>query len=170
MGILDKIIKRDKKAELEKKVNEIDETNKNEIKQKKINVKSGKEIRKKNKSDKKPPESKRKINKVSASKKIAKENLPSHYFDIIKKPHISEKALGLSEKRKYVFKISAPANKTEIKKAIEGLYKVSVESVNIIKVPEKHKRFKGVLGIKSGYKKAIITLSDGNTIDVMGSA
>lgn len=167
MGILDKIIKRDKKAEPEKKISEAD---KNGVEQNRINVKSGKETEKKNKADKKLSEGKREINKVSAAKKIAKENLPSHYFDIIKKPHISEKALGLSEKRKYVFKISTPANKTEIKKAIEGLYKVSVESVNIIKVPEKPKRFKGVLGTKSGYKKAIVTLVKGNTIDVMESA
>lgn len=166
MGILDKIIKRDKKAEPEKKINEAD---KNRIEQSKINVKSDKETEKKNKADKKLSESKRKINKVSGAKRITKENLPSHYFDIIKKPHISEKALSLSEKRKYVFKISAPANKTEIKKAIEGLYKVSVESVNIIKVPEKPKRFKGIPGIKSGYKKAIVTLVEGNTIDVMES-
>lgn len=170
MGILDKIIKKDKKAKPEKKINEINETDKNEIEQKKINVKSGKETERKDKTDKKPSKNKRKINKVSTAKKVAKENLPSHYFDVIKKPHISEKALGLSEKRKYVFKISTSANKTEIKKAVEGLYKVSVESVNIIKAPEKPKRFKGVLGTKSGYKKAIVTLADGNTIDVMGGA
>lgn len=167
MGILDKIIKRDKKAEPEKKISEIDMVDKNKIEYKKKNEKGEKETKKKDKADKKPLGSKRKINKVSGAKKITKENLPSHYFDIIKKPHISEKALGLSEKRKYVFKVSTSANKTEIKKAVEGLYKVSVEGVNIIKVPEKPKRFKGVLGTKSGYKKAIVTLADGNTIDVM---
>ncbi len=167
MGILDKIIKRDKKAEPEKKVNKTDE---NKIEQKEESVKSNRETKEKDKTDKKPLERKRETNKASGVKRTAKENMPIHYFDVIKKPHISEKALGLSEKRKYVFKISTPANKTEIKKAVEGLYKVSVESVNIIKVPEKPKRFKGVPGIKSGYKKAIVTLAKGNTIDVMEGA
>ncbi|MCK5123158.1 MAG: 50S ribosomal protein L23, partial [Candidatus Pacebacteria bacterium] len=84
-----------------------------------------------------------------------------------KKPHISEKALRFNNEDKYVFVISSTANKSEVKKAVASLYGVVVKSVNITKVPSKPKKFKGVPGMKSGYKKAIVTLAKGNKIDVM---
>ncbi len=110
----------------------------------------------------------KKKNKSSVKvKKVSKDKMPNHYFDLVKKPHISEKTFNLSNKNQYVFVVSDKANKSEIKKAIGNLYGVLVVSVNVVSVPSKPKKFKGRVGIKSGYKKAIIKLAEGNTIDLM---
>ncbi len=113
---------------------------------------------------------KQKKEAVSKIKKISKDKMPNHYFDLIKKPHVSEKTFNLSNKNQYVFIVSDKANKSEIKKAIKNLYKVLVVSVNVVSVPSKPKRFKGRLSVKSGYKKAIVKLAEGNTIDLMKEA
>ena len=152
MSILDKIRKKDDKKDV---VQKDDKKDKQEVKEKKKVSKEVKE--KKSKSSK----------KTVKAKKVSKEKMPVHYFELIKKPHISEKALRFNSENKYVFVISQSANKSEIKKAVASLYGVVVRSVNIIKVPSKPKKFKGVPGIKSGYKKAIVTLEKGNKIDVM---
>ena len=150
MSILDKITKKkdDKKDIVQKDV----QKDKEKIKEKKIVKKETKGKEKKS---------------FQKAKKVSKEKMPVHYFELIKKPHISEKALKFNSENKYVFVISQSANKSEIKKAVASLYKVVVKSVNIVKVPSKPKKFKGVPGIKSGYKKAIVTLAEGNKIDVM---
>lgn len=151
MSILNKITKKkdDKKDIARKDV----QKDKQKIKEKETVDKDVKE-KKKNKS----------FQKV---KKISKEKMPVHYFELIKKPHISEKALRFNSENKYVFVISQSANKSEVKKVVASLYGVIVESVNIIKVPSKPKKFKGMPGIKNGYKKAIVTLAKGNAIDIM---
>lgn len=156
MGILDKITKKkDDKEAVEK-----GEQKKAENKETK------KEVEKQEAAKKRPPE--KKENKSSRkAKKIDKGKMPVHYFELIKKPHISEKALSSNAENKYVFVVLQSANKTEIKKAIGSLYGVIVRNVNIVKVPTKPKRFRGMPGVKSGYKKAIITLSKGDTIDIM---
>jgi large subunit ribosomal protein L23 len=66
---------------------------------------------------------------------------------------------------KYVFKVSKNSNKKEISSVISKIYNVKVESVNIINQKPKSKRFKGFNGIKSGYKKAIITVEKGKSIN-----
>lgn len=104
---------------------------------------------------------------VKKEKKSGPKVTPIHYFNIITRPHISEKAFDINEKGQYVFVVSDEANKSEIAKAIENFYKVVVSSVNIVRVPSKPKRYKGVVGVKSGYKKAIVTLKKGSKIDVM---
>lgn len=92
---------------------------------------------------------------------------------ILIKPVITEKADSLSEKRgKYTFVVNKDANKIEIKKAVAELYNVEVESVNTLVMPSKV-RFRntkrGVIrGSVSGYKKAIVTLADGETINFFG--
>ena len=151
MSILDKIRKKDNKKDVKE-----DKKDKREIKEEK-SVK--KEVDKKKKS-----KSSEKTVKV---KKVSREKMPVHYFELIKKPHISEKALRFNSENKYVFVVSSSSNKSEIKKAVASLYGVVVKSVNITKVPSKPKKFKGVPGIKSGYKKAVVTLEKGNKIDVM---
>jgi len=93
-------------------------------------------------------------------------------YGILKEPHITEKATGLAEdKNKYVFKISAKANKTEIKKAILDLYGVNVTKVNIIHMAPKKRRlgrFEGwKKGLKKGFKKAVVTLKQGDKIEIM---
>ena len=88
-------------------------------------------------------------------------------YDIIKEPHISEKATILSESNHYVFKIYSNTNKIDIKKAVEGVYGVNVLSVNIIKIPKKKRRLGKVQGFKSGYAKAVVKIQDGQKIEII---
>ena len=87
-------------------------------------------------------------------------------YKIIRQPIVTEKATKLSEYNKVVFEVAYKSNKNEIKGAVEKLFSVKVKSVNIINIKGKVKRFKGVLGKRNDIKKAIITLEEGNTIDI----
>ena len=89
-----------------------------------------------------------------------------NYIDSIRHPIITEKATILSEQNKTVFKVHEKANKKTIKKNIEKLFKVNVIKVNIINQKSKLKLKQGKKSIKSGYKKAIITLKKGQSIDL----
>jgi large subunit ribosomal protein L23 len=91
--------------------------------------------------------------------------MPSPYDTLIA-PLITEKATQLSEQNKVVFKAPLTATKDEIKAAVEKLFKVKVVSVNTIRQKGKTKVFKGIRGKRSDIKKAIVTLRDGDTIDV----
>jgi large subunit ribosomal protein L23 len=86
--------------------------------------------------------------------------------DSIRNPIITEKATILSEQNKTVFKVHSGANKNSIKKNIEKLFKVNVIKVNIINTKSKNKVKQGKLSSKPGYKKAIITLKKGQSIDL----
>lgn len=87
-------------------------------------------------------------------------------FDIIQAPIITEKTMSLKENfNKYTFKVAKTANKVEIKKAVEEIFKVKVLSVNTINVLPKRKRVGNHEGYKPAYKKAICKLADGNKID-----
>ena len=86
--------------------------------------------------------------------------------DSIRQPIVTEKATILSEQNKTVFKVHSGANKTSIKKNIEKLFKVTVVKVNILNQKRKKKIKQGKLSIKPGYKKAIITLKKGQSIDL----
>ena len=88
------------------------------------------------------------------------------FVDSIRQPIITEKATILSELNKTVFKVHSGANKRSIKKNIEKLFKVTVVKVNIIIQKRKKKIKQGKLSIKPGYKKAIITLKKGQSIDL----
>ena len=87
-------------------------------------------------------------------------------IDSIRQPIITEKATILSEQNKTVFKVHSGANKNSIKKNIEKLFKVSVVKVNIMNTKTKKKIKQGKLSKKPGYKKAIITLKKGQSIDL----
>jgi len=86
--------------------------------------------------------------------------------DSIRQPIITEKATILSEQNKTVFKVHSGADKNSIKKNIEKLFKVTVIKVNIINTKTKKKIKQGKLSTKPGYKKAIITLKKGQSIDL----
>ena len=86
--------------------------------------------------------------------------------DSIRQPIITEKATILSEQNKTVFKVHSGANKRSIKKNIEKLFKVTVVKINIINTKTKNKIKQGKISIKPGYKKAIITLKKGQSIDL----
>ncbi len=86
--------------------------------------------------------------------------------DSIKQPIITEKATVLSEQNKTVFKVHEKANKKNIKKNIEKLFKVNVVKINIVNLKSKKKIKQGKMSVKTGYKKAIITLKKGQSIDL----
>jgi len=86
--------------------------------------------------------------------------------DSIRHPIITEKATILSEQNKTVFKVHSGADKRSIKKNIEKLFKVTVVKVNIINTKTKKKIKQGKISTKPGYKKAIITLKKGQSIDL----
>ncbi len=88
------------------------------------------------------------------------------YIDSIRSPIITEKATILSEQNKTVFKVHGTANKQVIKKNIEKLFKVNVVKVNIINSKTKIKIKQGKKSYKTGYKKAIVTLKKGQSIDL----
>ena len=98
-------------------------------------------------------------------KKYSKIDFNKSYKTIIK-PIVTEKATKLSEFNKVVFLVSESSNKLEIRYAVEKIFSVKVNSVNIIKIKGKSKRFKGIMGKRNDIKKAIVTLESGNTIDL----
>ena len=87
-------------------------------------------------------------------------------YKIVRSPVITEKATVISEHNQVTFRVSPWATKPEIKVAIEGLFDVKVTAVNTIVQKGKLKRFRGHLGKRSDYKKAIVTLADGDSIDI----
>ena len=89
-----------------------------------------------------------------------------NYIDSIRNPIINEKATILSEQNKTVFKVHSGANKKIIKKNIEKIFKVNVVKVNIVNQKTKLKIKQGKKSFKTGYKKAIVTLKKGQSIDL----
>ena len=89
----------------------------------------------------------------------------SHY-DIIRSPVITEKSTMASENNQVIFNVAPDATKPEIKKAVETLFSVKVKAVNTLNRKGKVKRFRGMVGKQNDVKKAIVTLQEGNTIDV----
>tara|TARA_B100001540_G_C15667299_1_gene578400 strand:+ start:162 stop:455 length:294 start_codon:yes stop_codon:yes gene_type:complete len=89
-----------------------------------------------------------------------------NYLDTIKSPVITEKATGLSEQNKVIFKVHENASKISIKKNIEKIFKVKVVKINTINKKPKTKTVRGKLGFKKGFKKAVVTLKKGQTIDL----
>ena len=87
-------------------------------------------------------------------------------YDIILTPIITEKSTNMSSLNKVTFKVSRTASKTLIKKSIENLYKVNVVKINTLNSKDRTKIVKGRIAKKSGYKKAIITLKEGQSIDI----
>jgi len=88
-------------------------------------------------------------------------------YDIIRTPVITEKATMLSADNKVTFKVRVDATKPQIKDAVQQLFNVKVTGVNTINQQGKVKRFRGRIGTRPSYKKAIVTLAEGQTIDIM---
>ena len=89
-----------------------------------------------------------------------------HYLDTIISPNITEKSTTMSDFNKFVFKVDKKANKKSIKKNIEKIFKVKVIKINTINIKGKTKLVKNKKSYKSGYKKAIITLKKGQSINL----
>jgi len=120
-------------------------------------------------SDTSKPKKKAKTEKVavvkeaSAKKTTSKEGFS---YTLVQEPIISEKSNFLGAQNKYVFRVMNNANKPEIKRSIEGIYGVNVVSVNMINVPGKKRRVGRVEGFKKGFAKAIVTIKEGQKIEL----
>ena len=90
----------------------------------------------------------------------------ARHYDVVLAPHITEKSTMLSEHSAVVFKVASSATKPEIKAAIEALFNVKVTNVNTIVTKGKSKRWQGKPYQRSDVKKAIVTLAEGQSIDV----
>ena len=89
-----------------------------------------------------------------------------HLFDKIISPHITEKSTNLSEQNKIIFKVPKEANKNNLKKSIEKIFKVNVTKINIINKKSKIKQTRGRKVKVTGFKKAIVTIKKGQSIDL----
>ncbi|MEL6568620.1 MAG: 50S ribosomal protein L23 [Pseudomonadota bacterium] len=87
-------------------------------------------------------------------------------YDVILAPVITEKSTLVAEENKIIFQVPLTATKDDIKRAVEGLFKVDVTKVNTLRVKGKTKRFRGRLGRRSDIKKAIVTLKEGQSVDI----
>lgn len=86
-------------------------------------------------------------------------------YEIITAPHITEKATLGSENGQVTFKVPLSATKPQIKEAVEVLFDVKVKAVNTLVQKGKTKRFKGIMGKRADFKKAVVTLEEGQMID-----
>jgi large subunit ribosomal protein L23 len=98
---------------------------------------------------------------------MAKAQIDARHYDVILSPHITEKATLLSEHNAVVFKVAGDATKPQIKEAVEALFDRKVKSVNTIVSKGKTKRWKGKPYTRSDFKKAVVTLAEGQSpIDI----
>ena len=100
------------------------------------------------------------------ARKPTKAAVDVHHYDVVLSPHITEKSTLLSEQNAVVFKVARTASKPEIKAAVEALFGVTVTGVNTMIAKGKSKRWKGKLYARSDVKKAVVTLAEGQSIDV----
>ena len=89
-------------------------------------------------------------------------------YNIIRSPVVTEKTTKISENNQFVFRVAVDSTKENIKNAVEKIFKVKVKSINTIKIKGKRKIFKGTKGKRVDYKKAIISLKEGETLDYSG--
>ena len=93
-----------------------------------------------------------------------------HPNEVLLAPVVSEKSYSLIGDGKYVFRVHPDAHKTQVRQAVEELFGVKVEGVNVLKVKSKPKRRGMIKGIKPGWKKAIVQLREGDTIEIFEGA
>ena len=116
-------------------------------------------------TEKKPKEIKTSEQKVEREVNTQRKHKMAHL--ILESPHIAEKSTQLYKINQYAFKVYPRANKSEIKKAIEEVYKVDVLKVRTIKMPRKKRRLGKTLGWRKGYKKAVVTIKKGQEIEIL---
>ena len=97
-------------------------------------------------------------------------NQNERIMSVLRAPHISEKSARLQENNQYVFEVAPAATKADIKAAVEGLFSVDVQSVNLVNVKGKARAFRNRAGTRSNKRKAYVRLADGQTIDVTAKA
>ncbi len=104
------------------------------------------------------------------AKKPTAAAVENRHYDVVLAPHITEKSTMLSESNAVVFKVASTASKPEIKAAVEALFNVKVTGVNTMITKGKTKKWKGKPYQRSDSKKAIVTLAEGQTIDITEGA
>ena len=97
---------------------------------------------------------------------MAKAKVSEHMYQVLVRPIITEKSSMLAESNHMTFEITKDATKTDVKQAVEALYKVKVEKVNTLNQQGKVKRFRGFKGRRSDVKKAMVKLAEGQSIDL----
>ncbi len=101
----------------------------------------------------------------------ARELAVSKLYNLIRAPRVSEKTARLQEvSNQYVFEVATDATKADIKLAVEKIFDVKVEAVNVLNVKGKHKAFKSRAGRRGNWRKAYVKLAEGQSIDVMAKA
>ena len=99
------------------------------------------------------------------------QQLQMQLMDVLLAPHVTEKStIATEQSNQYVFKVRAEADKSAIKKAVEMLFSVKVSAVQVANMKGKSKRFSNVEGKRKDWKKAYVTLAEGQVIDFIGSA
>ncbi|MFC7301376.1 50S ribosomal protein L23 [Cognatiluteimonas weifangensis] len=107
----------------------------------------------------------------SATSGAARELAASKLYSIIRAPRVSEKTARLQEvSNQYVFEVATDATKADIKVAVEKLFDVKVDAVNVVNVKGKNKAFKNRSGRRGDWRKAYVKLAEGQSIDVMAKA
>jgi large subunit ribosomal protein L23 len=119
---------------------------------------------------KKEKTSKAPARKAAARKTKATETDATIAYRVLVKPRITEKSHTVLGMNKYVFQIHPSATKGAVKRAVEGAYGVKVEGVNIVNIPPKKRFFGRSVGMKSAIKKAVVTLKEGDTIELFQGA
>ena len=89
-----------------------------------------------------------------------------HTYDVLRRPLVTEKSTVLAERNKYCFEVARDANKAQIKEAVEKAFKVKVASVNVMTVPGKMRRAGRQRGMTPDWKKALVTVEEGNKIEL----
>ena len=97
-------------------------------------------------------------------------NANERIMSVLRAPHISEKSARLQETNQYVFEISQTATKADVKAAVEQLFSVEVQSVNVVNMKGKARSFRFRSGTRGSKRKAYVRLADGHTIDVSAKA
>lgn len=91
-------------------------------------------------------------------------------FSVLRAPRVSEKSSRLQEVNQYVFEVSKEATKADVKAAVEQLFDVKVEAVNVVNVKGKNKSFRNRVGSRGNWRKAYVRLAEGQSIDVTAKA
>ena len=89
-----------------------------------------------------------------------------HVYEVLRRPLVTEKGTVLQEQNKYVFEVAIGANKPQVKQAVEKAFDVTVTSVNLMTVRGKNKRYGRAITKRPDWKKAVVTLKEGDTIQV----
>ena len=105
---------------------------------------------------------------MKKAKKLESAAVKAYHYDVIVSPVVTEKSTAVSEQNKVIFNVALNSTKQEIKEAIESLFKVQVKSVNTLRRLGKTKRFRNTVGKQNDSKKAIITLAEGQNINLEG--